>query len=555
MPRTPSIASLSQLLPICRKPTLERLEPRCLLAAIAMSDDEQLLLELMNRARADPAAEAVRLGVGLNDGLNPGTISAAPKPPLAPNQLLINAAGAHSQDMIDRDFFDHVNPSGKTPGDRIAAVGYPARAWAENIALHLSASDAHDVLFGSAGHRLNLLSTSYREIGVGVRARDSWGVNVTEVFATRLGSPFLTGVAFSDQFVADEFFTVGEGLDGVTITATSRTTGATYSTTTGPSGGYALQVPSGTYDLTAAGGELASPMQLGDVLVGTVNVKADFVEPYAEPGPPVARDDRALAEKDTAVVIDVLQNDSGSLAWNPVGIEVVTPPGAGTVRVDAFTGLVTYSPQLGHMGPDEFRYRLQSAGGEWSPVARVLVAVIDLADRPWRNPVRAADVNADHEVGAYDALLLVNHLNTHQPRVLPVPSVQAEFPPSYWDVTGDGVEDARDVLAVINCMNRHAEGEGEASGDGGSEVVPLPAAAMTVLDASNTTQNSTAVTPGWDPASDTPSWPAAMPIGPQTISAVGEFSLPEAVEDDSRAAVDDLLGADLDSLLDTILER
>lgn len=553
MPRTPSTASLSHLLPICRQPTLERLEPRCLLAAIAMSDDEQLLLELMNRARADPAAEAVRLGVGLDDGLNPGTISAAPKPPLAPNQLLINAAGAHSQDMIDRDFFDHVNPSGKTPGDRIAAAGYPARAWAENIALHRCASDAHDVLFGSAGHRLNLLSTAYREIGVGVRARDSWGVNVTEVFATRLGNPFLTGVAFSDQVVADEFFTSGEGLDGVTITATSRTTGTTYSTTTGPSGGYALQVPSGTYDLTAAGGELASPRQLGGVTVGTVNVKVDFVEPYADLGPPVARDDRALAEKDTAVVIDVLQNDSGRLASDPVGIEIVTPPGAGQVRVDAFTGRITYSPQLGHTGPDEFRYRLQGAGGELSPAARVRVTVVDLAGHPWRNPNLPADVNADHEVGAYDALLLINHLNTHQPRVLPAPCVQAEFPPSYWDVTGDGVEDARDVLAVINWMNRHADGEGEASDGGGGPVVPLPATAAAVLDAAETTPSPTAAMSGLDSASDSPGWLAAVPTAQQTISAVSKPSRPAAVEDESRAAIDDLLGADLAPLLDVII--
>lgn len=35
---------------------------------------EQYLLELINRARADPGAEAARLGISLNQGLSPGTI-------------------------------------------------------------------------------------------------------------------------------------------------------------------------------------------------------------------------------------------------------------------------------------------------------------------------------------------------------------------------------------------------------------------------------------------------------------------------------------------------
>ena len=46
---------------------------------------EQYFLELVNRARLDPAAEAARLGIGLNDGLAAGTITTAAKAPLAFN--------------------------------------------------------------------------------------------------------------------------------------------------------------------------------------------------------------------------------------------------------------------------------------------------------------------------------------------------------------------------------------------------------------------------------------------------------------------------------------
>lgn len=40
---------------------------------------EQYVLELVNRARADPAAEAARLGIDLNQGLGAGQITTAAK--------------------------------------------------------------------------------------------------------------------------------------------------------------------------------------------------------------------------------------------------------------------------------------------------------------------------------------------------------------------------------------------------------------------------------------------------------------------------------------------
>ena len=63
----------------------EQLEDRRLLAAIQMTAQEQLLVELINRARANPEAEAARFGIPLNEDLEPGEISSDPKQPLAPN--------------------------------------------------------------------------------------------------------------------------------------------------------------------------------------------------------------------------------------------------------------------------------------------------------------------------------------------------------------------------------------------------------------------------------------------------------------------------------------
>ncbi len=223
----------------------ERLEPRQLLAVVTMSAQEQLLLELMNRARADPAAEAARFDIDLNEGLDPGTIATTPQQPLAPHQILIDAAGLHAQDMLDRDFFEHVDPDGLDPSDRAAALGYPASV-GENIAwrgttgtldVDRSVVDLHEGLFRSSGHRDNLLTPAYREAGPGIRGGDytDEGTTYNAVMVVeklgRTSAVYLTGVAFTDAVMADDFYTIGEALPDITVTATS-TTGTTFTTFT-----------------------------------------------------------------------------------------------------------------------------------------------------------------------------------------------------------------------------------------------------------------------------------------------------------------------------------
>src|SRR5437764_1681142 len=103
-------ASTAPLLP------LELLEPRRLLAAVFPTNYEQYLVELINRGRANPTAEAARYSIDLNEGLAAGTISTAAKEPLAINPYLTSAAHGHSQWMIDTDTFSHTGLNGTDPG-------------------------------------------------------------------------------------------------------------------------------------------------------------------------------------------------------------------------------------------------------------------------------------------------------------------------------------------------------------------------------------------------------------------------------------------------------
>jgi hypothetical protein len=75
----------------------------------------------------------------------------------------------------------------------------------------------------------------------------------------------------------DNFYTPGEGLGGVTVTARRASDGATFSTTTWGSGGYSLPLAAATYDVTASGAGLNGTVRFGSVAIGSQNVKRDFL--------------------------------------------------------------------------------------------------------------------------------------------------------------------------------------------------------------------------------------------------------------------------------------
>ncbi len=93
---------------------------------------------------------------------------------LAPVQWHEGAAAvalAHSKDMRDRDFFDHVNPDGLDAGDRLTAAGVEFSGWGENIARgYLTPESVMEGWMNSPGHRANILSEHWTHLGIGVTA-------------------------------------------------------------------------------------------------------------------------------------------------------------------------------------------------------------------------------------------------------------------------------------------------------------------------------------------------------------------------------------------------
>ncbi|HEU4947407.1 MAG TPA: CAP domain-containing protein [Kribbella sp.] len=99
--------------------------------------------------------------------------------PLSLESSLVEAAGEHASDMVRRHFFDHNNPDGKSPFDRMEAAGFRGSAMAENIAVgYTSAQAVFDGWMKSSGHRKNILNCSYNKIGIGYdpgQVKSEWG--------------------------------------------------------------------------------------------------------------------------------------------------------------------------------------------------------------------------------------------------------------------------------------------------------------------------------------------------------------------------------------------
>lgn len=248
-----------------------------------LTAEEQLIVELVNRARLDPLGELGRQDEGFAAG-----VTTAPKEALAVVQTLSDASDAHSQDMDNRDFFAHTNPDGESPSDRAIEAGHGSRFVGENIGWvgstrtsfdeQARAEGHHDNLWDSDGHQQNFMSERWSEIGVGYDYGDYLGYEgstfVTEMFGDR-GETYLTGVVIEDED-GDEFYDIGEGQGGVQITAYDGEN--VYATATWDSGGYTLALPAGTYRVVFEGGDLDVPYET-DVTIGDENVKLDVIDP------------------------------------------------------------------------------------------------------------------------------------------------------------------------------------------------------------------------------------------------------------------------------------
>jgi uncharacterized protein YkwD len=250
------------------------------------SAQEQEMLEFINRMRMKPANELNLLvnspDAQVNKALNFFNVNLAqlsqqwsqltPVQPLAWSNELHNGALNHSLLMIQKDTQSHQLPGELKLGQRLTSAGYNWSNAGENVyAYGTSVFQSHAgfaIDWGftptgiqqPAGHRNNIMNGNFREVGISIIPETNPTTSVgplviTQNFGNRfnLSNPWLLGVVFDDKSVDDNFYTSDEGLAGINVTAVKETTNETFTTTTWDSGGYQMQLPSGTYQVTFSG--------------------------------------------------------------------------------------------------------------------------------------------------------------------------------------------------------------------------------------------------------------------------------------------------------------
>jgi hypothetical protein len=261
-----------------RRLALELLETRQLLSTgLQPSATEQLFLEQLNDIRANPAAYGAAIGVDLS--------GVPPAPPLTIDPLLQEAAQLHAQDMNDRSYFSRTTPEGLDPGQRITAAGFAWTSWGESSAggsLYATPAEALQALITDAGvsgltDRRQLLGIdgafrTQEQVGIGIVQNGSGPLTnyyTIDTATTSSTNPFLTGVVYNDAN-GNGRFDPGEGLSNIFITVANVGSTATFT-----SGGYSLQLPPGTYTVTASGIGLSSPLTQ-TVRIGITNARLNF---------------------------------------------------------------------------------------------------------------------------------------------------------------------------------------------------------------------------------------------------------------------------------------
>ena len=279
--------------------------------------NEQQLVWLMNRARANPAAEGLFLtnsgDSGINSAISFFQISATQiqsefaaipaKPPAAFDRRLYEASRVHSLDLIARDAQDHENQF-----TRITASGF---VWTSaNVSVFSyskSALDAHgalnidwgyprppggDGMQAGRGHRAAIMSnqsTLLTNVGFALVPESNPGTDVGPfVFsgaycsastAANHSNRFLVGTVWKD-LNGNSRYDAGEGLNQVRVQPDS----GPWHAITGLAGGWAIPVfTAATYTLTFSGPPLINPL-MRTATVGSSSVLADVkVSPSAVP--------------------------------------------------------------------------------------------------------------------------------------------------------------------------------------------------------------------------------------------------------------------------------
>lgn len=108
---------------------------------------------------------------------------------LEENAKLSLSARKKAEHMKKNDYFDHVSPNGLQPWYFAEKVEYNYKTFGENLAEgYFSAQSVHEGWMNSPGHRENIMSEKFEEMGVAI-VESSQGNRKSYLIVQHFGSP------------------------------------------------------------------------------------------------------------------------------------------------------------------------------------------------------------------------------------------------------------------------------------------------------------------------------------------------------------------------------
>lgn len=99
------------------------------------------------------------------------------------NTELSNVATLKSQDMINKNYFDHTSPTYGSPFDMMKQFNISYRTAGENIAKgQRTPAEVVNSWMNSSGHRANILNANFTDIGIGVAKSSNGTLYWTQMF-------------------------------------------------------------------------------------------------------------------------------------------------------------------------------------------------------------------------------------------------------------------------------------------------------------------------------------------------------------------------------------
>lgn len=124
-----------------------------------LSEDEQKLLELVNKARADKGLDA-----------------------LVTDEKLMKVARTKAKDMVENNYFSHQSPTYGSPFDMMRQFDNVFKSAGENIAGNKTVEGAFKAWMSSESHKKNILNSAFKVTGIGVENSSTYGKILVQQF-------------------------------------------------------------------------------------------------------------------------------------------------------------------------------------------------------------------------------------------------------------------------------------------------------------------------------------------------------------------------------------